>query len=222
MKPTNPMFSIIMPCRLGPYPGAASNREEKLNRAIASVLSQTEQAWELVIIADGCNRTVELIEGMALEPDQVKLIKIPQQELWSGTPRNTGIAAASGTWIVYLDLDDFYGPAHLETIKQGLAKNQQLKWVYYNDFLALPLNRSKGKFLFDERTCNITKKGSNGTSNICHQRSLNIRWDQHPTYDHDWHFIRQLMGVSRQEEKPPQRIETPFYYCCHYPGWVDL
>lgn len=215
----SPRFSIIMPSRLADYKGAASNREIKILRAIDSALGQRNVSFELIVVADGCQRTVDIVEGAYSAQDfPISIYKIPQQPLWSGTPRNTGIDKAKGAWIIYLDIDDMIGPDHLATIDQELRRFPAAVWVYFNDFLALPISTPE-KPLFKERACLIDRKGRNGTANICHQRSVAslVRWDHLPTYEHDWHFIRRLA-----HQKPYERIRTPQYYVCHYPDIIDI
>lgn len=215
----SPRFSIIMPSRLGDYKGAASNREVKILRAIDSALGQRFTDFELIVISDGCQRTIDLVqEHYEGEGDRLQLIQIPEQPLWSGTPRNTGIEKAKGSWILYLDIDDMIGPDHLSIIDQELRRFPAAAWVYYNDFLAMTTSTTE-KPLFKERSCIIERKGRNGTANICHQRSLFsvVRWDHLPTYEHDWHFIRRLA-----HQKPYERIKTAQYFVCHYPDIIDF
>ena len=54
-----PKFSVIMPSFLGEYSRAAQNREDKIVRAIDSCLDQ--EYYELIIIADGCQKTVDIV-----------------------------------------------------------------------------------------------------------------------------------------------------------------
>ena len=56
------MISIIMPSYLGAYKHAAKDRDKKIVRAIYSVCRQTYKDWELVVIADGCNKTVDIVQ----------------------------------------------------------------------------------------------------------------------------------------------------------------
>ena len=52
--------SVVMASYLGEYPGRTSNPEPKFIRAVKSFLSQTYENKELIICADGCDRTVEI------------------------------------------------------------------------------------------------------------------------------------------------------------------
>lgn len=218
---TAPKFSIVMASRLAPYQGAASNREGKLIRAIRSALAQNHNSFELIVIADGCERTGELISEHIDKDRRLRLLNIAHEGLWSGAPRNAGIEAAKGTYITYLDIDDLLGADHLKLIERGInkaeAQGESPKWVYFNDYLANPKRKEDGSIDFVERNCIIDQKGHNGTANICHQRVLPVRWPWKGTYKHDWDFIRLLYY-----QKPRAWINTPKYFVCHLPGIVDV
>ena len=112
------MISIVMASYLGAYKNAASNRPEKLKRAIASVLRQSYQDWELIVVSDGCDETSKIVAGV--QDDRISCYQIPKQKMWSGVPRNIGIEKAKGEYIVYLDNDDIFGPSHLKNIAAGI------------------------------------------------------------------------------------------------------
>lgn len=197
-------FSIITPSFLGNYPGAASRRDEKIVRAVDSVIAQTFQDWELWVVADGCDQTMEIMQRY--NDLRVHSTKIPKSKIWSGEPRNAGIDHATGEYIVYLDIDDYYGENHLQIIADNLKDKD---WVFYNDYIY------KGEWV--ERNCDVRKLGQNGTSNICHRRSLGARWS-HTGYAHDHHFTQGLIMKSLKYVKIP----TPEYFVMHLPGGIDL
>lgn len=197
-------FSIIMPSYLGNYAGAASRRDEKIVRAVESVIAQTFQDWELWVVADGCDSTMEIVRQFTDE--RVHAVKIPKSKIWSGEPRNTGIAHATGEYIVYLDIDDYYGENHLQIIADNLNDKD---WVFYNDYIY------RGEWV--ERNCDVRKLGQNGTSNVCHRRSLGAKWS-HTGYAHDHHFTQGLIMKSLKYVK----ILTPEYFVMHVPGQYDL
>ena len=201
-------FSIIMPSRLQPYPGAASERDRKLIRAIQSCLKQTFSDWEILIIADGCLETIGIVTEF-IEDERIKLMKVEHQKLWSGRPRNTGIENAKGEWLTYLDIDDIYGENHLQTINDNLAN---FDWVWYDDIRYRP----RLDYWY-ENSCDIHVMGRHGTSNITHKRELNVFWDEDGKYAHDFHFVQKLLKF-----KNGGKIPTPEYYVCHIPGVYDL
>ena len=197
-------FTVVMPSYLGKYTGAASRRDEKIIRAINSVISQTFTDWELVVVADGCKLTREIVK--TIKDDRVRAISIKKAPIWDGMPRNAGIEHGRGEYIVYLDIDDCYGENHLEIIDRNLAGHD---WVHYNDYI----HHSGG---WVERICDMKRIGMNGTSNVCHKRELPVRWG-HRGYAHDHHFNQQLLKY-----KNSARIETPEYFVMHIPGQYDL
>jgi glycosyltransferase involved in cell wall biosynthesis len=131
----------------------------------------------------------------------VRSFLIPRGKLFSGGPRNKGIEEAKGEYIVYLDIDDIYGLDHLKIISEHL---NGYDWVWYDDF------RYNDKWYVDH--CDIKQAGKCGTSNVCHKKILDARWDVRG-YTHDYWFIQHLLKY-----KNCARIETPEYYVAHVPG----
>ena len=199
-----PQFSIIMPSRLVDYPSAAQNREAKLIRAVNSVINQTFKDWELVIVADGCERTKELVSNEFTE-ERLKLWYIDHVKLWSGRPRNTGIEQATGDWIIYLDIDDVYGENHLKIVSTGL---NGYDWIWFDDFRYHP--RIKEWY---RNQCDVRKLGKHGTSNVAHKRALDVRWDENGKYSHDYYFVQKLMKYRNNA-----KVQIPEYFVCHVPG----
>jgi glycosyltransferase involved in cell wall biosynthesis len=190
-----------MPSRLIPYRGCASQLEAKLRRSIQSVLDQSFKDFELIVIADGCESTKSLINNNFIDKRLV-LLECHHKGLFDNLPRNTGIKAAQGDYIVYCDIDDYWGEKHLFSIFLHL---EDYDFVWYNDFV-----RNGDHWI--ERACNIKSKGGSGTSNICHKRSLNILWDR-PGYAHDFYFNQKLLTFKNR-----MKINTPEYFVCHIPG----
>jgi glycosyltransferase involved in cell wall biosynthesis len=194
-------FSIIMQSYLGHYRTAAADREMKIVRAINSALNQSFQDLEVVVVADGCEKTMEIVKG--IDDSRIRCFLIPKSKIWSGEPRTKGIDEARGEFITYLDIDDLYGENHLKNI------NEQLKnydWVYFDDIRYSVKNNN-----WYQNSCNIKMMGMNGTSNICHKRSLPYRWT-HNGYAHDYYFIKLL-----RQNYNCAKIEGGEYYVCHLP-----
>jgi glycosyltransferase involved in cell wall biosynthesis len=200
-------FSVIMPSYLGHYRNAANNREVKIERAIESVLGQRFTDWELIIIADGCDRTVEIAAPYFYENlPKIRLLEIEKQKLWSGTVRNSGISKAEGEIITYLDIDDKIGENHLQIINDNFG---DADWVFYNDYYWD--RKIKG---FTEHESRIVP-GECGTSNISHRRSINAWWKSN-TYMHDFVMINTLIPFKMV------KIPAPEYYVCHLPNRYDV
>lgn len=194
------MISIVMPSYLGHYRTAAKERDKKIVRAINSVISQTYKDWELIIVADGCQKTVDIVQQF--NDSRIKLLKIPKQKQWSGAVRNTGIHYAQGEYICYLDIDDAFAPDHLQEISK-LLKGKD--WYWMDDYIW------NGKE-FRHRKCNVDRVGQCGTSNVIHKKIA--WWNIDDNYAHDWNFISNLKAASKNYEY----IKTGKYLVCHVPG----
>lgn len=196
-------FSIVMASYLGEYAGASRQREEKIVRAVNSCLAQTFEDWELIIVADGCQKTLDIISDTFDDP-RIVTYKIHRGALFSGGPRNKGIEEARGEYVTYLDTDDIFGKKHLATIAEYL---NGYDWVWYNDIRFNPRLR-----IWYENECDIHVVSKHGTSNITHRKDLSARWEFRG-YAHDHYFVNNLL-------KSPnfKKIESPEYYVCHVPG----
>ncbi len=92
------------------------DRTDLLAETVRSVLAQTRPPREIIVVDNG---TADRAAG-ALAPfgDAVTLIK--EKPLGKQVARNTGIHAASSTWIATLDDDDLYHPDFLESAEQAI------------------------------------------------------------------------------------------------------
>ena len=196
-------FSIIMQSFLGDYRNCASHRDTKILRAVNSALNQSLQDFELIVIADGCQKTIDIISK--IEDERVSCYLIQKAKIWSGEPRTAGINVAKGDYIVYLDIDDLFGPDHLKNISEGL---KDFEWVWFNDIRYMPKTHQ-----WYENPCDVNILGKHGTSNVCHKRSLSVRWN-HSGYAHDHYFIAQMKELYKNYTK----IQGGEYYVCHIPG----
>jgi len=200
-------ITVIMASFLGEYPNAARNRPEKFRRAVNSFLNQTYNDTELIIVSDGCDITNKLYDKYYSEYNNIKLIKLEKQELYSGEVRNSAFKIANGDIITYLDSDDVIGKRHLQVIHDNFDLSK-LDWVYYDDYLSLTEDFSKLKIRRVE-----TRYGSIGTSSISHknpkmfEKFKHLKWMT--GYGHDFLFtfkLNSLGGTFKKMEKMPQYI----------------
>ncbi len=97
-----PKVSVIIP---------TYNRAELLKQAIASVLAQTYEDFELIIVDDGStDDTKSVVESIG----DVRIKYIWQTNQQRCVARNTGIAAAEGEYLAFLDSDDLWLSQKLE------------------------------------------------------------------------------------------------------------
>lgn len=202
-------FSIICPSFLGHYNNAASNREEKIIRMIKSVLGQTFQDFELIIVADGCAKTVEIVKPYLYEYlPKIRILEIHKQKIWSGSVRNAGISKALGKIITYIDVDDYWGENHLQIINDNFG---DADWVWADH-----LTHQRGSKDIVPYKTDINFHGKCGTSSVSHRRSLEAYWVSN-NYSHDMIFINTLKATSSNYKQIPQTE----YIVCHAPNQFD-
>ena len=89
------------------------NRENMVGRAIESVLNQTYQNFEFIIVDNGStDQSGEIADSYAEKDCRIKVIHIPKSNI--GTGRNTGLDMAKGDYVTFIDDDDTAEPDMLE------------------------------------------------------------------------------------------------------------
>jgi len=103
-EPARPTFSVIIPTHARPA---------LLAEAVASVVAQTREDWECLVIDDG--------SGTDFTPPD-RRVRLIRHERTGGpaAARNTGIDAATGEVVTFLDDDDRYTPERLALAARGL------------------------------------------------------------------------------------------------------
>lgn len=110
-----PYFSIIIP---------AYNRSEVIGAALDSCIEQTFSDFEVIVVDDGSNDGVALRNTVeAYEDSRIRLIV--QNNGGAAAARNTGIRAAKGLMIAFLDTDDRFLPAKLETFRKLIGDRER-------------------------------------------------------------------------------------------------
>ncbi len=98
------------------------NRKSTIKRCIDSILIQTYQIFEIIIVDDGSDDgTLEFIEKEYKSDKRIQIIK--QNHKGAQAARNTGIRVAQGEYIAFLDSDDEWLPDKLAVQVQELKKN---------------------------------------------------------------------------------------------------
>lgn len=100
----NNMVSIVTPMY---------NGERFVSQTIESVLLQTYQDWEMLIVDDGSkDGSAAIVEGYAGKDSRVKLIRQPNGG--SASARNHALREARGRYVCFLDADDLWDSTFLE------------------------------------------------------------------------------------------------------------
>lgn len=114
-----PKVSVVIPCY---------NQGEYLDESIQSVLDQTYQDYEIIVVDDGSDdlNTKKLLASF----NQPKTRIVHTENVGLARARNNGIRTATGEYILPLDADDKIGNEYLEAAVNILDKHSDIGIVY--------------------------------------------------------------------------------------------
>ena len=136
-KPANrPAVSNVMP---------AYNAAKTIAPAIASVLAQTFQDWELIVV-DDCSFDDTACIVNAIGDLRIRIIRL-EKNVRPAKARNIGIKYANGEWFAALDADDAWEPARLSVL-MSLTK----KGHFVTDVIARALPNDEGQLISREKS----------------------------------------------------------------------
>jgi len=183
-----PNVSVIIPTH---------NRADKLPRAVESVLNQTYEDFELIIVSDGSTDNTEEVVR-AFNDARIRFLKHDTPR-GASAARNTGIRASSARYIAFLDDDDEWLPHKLETQLPVIqASNEKLGLVYAwmdyckdGEFLRRYAPKLSGN-IFPEM---LDKQAIGNSSTLLIKRSVVDRvgyFDEDLPRGNDGNFIRKV------------------------------
>lgn len=203
-----PEVSIVLP---------SYNHSQFIAQAIDSVLEQTLQSWELIIIDDGSSdSTQSLLEQRYSQNPKIRLIYQSNQ----GAHRaiNRGMALAKGRYISILNSDDVYHPERLQTLLEYLQdRPHTLAFTPVTPInpLGQPITDSghpwcrlysRLSHAYDEEGANqalLTGNFAISTSNFFFRTDLlkRVGGFRKKRYNHDWDFMARLIQQGLQIER---------------------
>jgi len=117
----NPKISIIIP---------VYNTEEYVAGAVESIMHQTLQDIEIILINDGStDRSLEIMERLAAADPRIQVYS--QHNQGQSVARNHGIQYASGSYLYFMDSDDLLEPDALEICYNKCVENN-LDFVFFD------------------------------------------------------------------------------------------
>jgi len=132
MPEKNPTVSVIIP---------TYNRAHLIGRAIQSVLNQTYQDFEIIIVDDGStDNTEEVIKEYQEQDKRIRYIRHEKNKGGSAA-RNTGIKLTRGEYIAFQDSDDEWLPEKLEKQMKVFENPPPKVGVVYTGFWRIENNK---------------------------------------------------------------------------------
>jgi glycosyltransferase involved in cell wall biosynthesis len=113
-KRDNPFFSIVL---------TAYNQEDYIRRALSSVLNQSFQNFELIVVDDGStDSTPQVLREYAEQNCQVTVVTHAKNES-QHKARISGVARTHAPYVVFLDGDDYFREGAFDTLYQKIKEN---------------------------------------------------------------------------------------------------
>ncbi|KUJ62550.1 glycosyl transferase [Flavobacteriaceae bacterium CRH] len=143
------------------------NAGKYVTATLQSVIEQSYQNWEMILVDDGStDDTVKIIEDFAEKDNRIKLFKLSKNS-GNGFARNVALEKATGKYIAYLDADDLWISTKLEKQIQFLkANNLPFTFSFYdcidengnalNKRVEAPLNLTYKQLFFCNYVGNLT------------------------------------------------------------------
>lgn len=116
-----PLISIVMP---------AYNAEKYIEQAIDSVINQTYDNWELIVLDDGSSDNTKAIIVRKAEKDYRIHFYENAVNMGVSATRNRGVKVANGEWIAFLDSDDAWENEKLEKQVQFLNEHENARIIF--------------------------------------------------------------------------------------------
>ncbi|MBV9741078.1 MAG: glycosyltransferase family 2 protein [Hyphomicrobiales bacterium] len=190
-----PSVSVVIP---------AYNRKDTLVRAIRSVLKQSLPPLEIIVVDDGSTDGTREFDFCKIDP-RLRVIRHPANR-GGGAARNTGIDAAQGPWIAFLDSDDEWLESKLErqfeAIQQGFGDKTLVACnvlrtfedgpaILYNP--APPGNGALSEYF-------LVGGGTLQTSTLLLPTDLakRVRFDERLARHQDWDFVLRLVQAGAE------------------------
>jgi len=112
-----PRVSVIIP---------TYNRAKYISEAIGSIMSQTYNDYEIIVVDDGSTDNTKEV----LKKYKEKIKYVCQKNQGSAAARNRGVKESRGEFIAFVDSDDLLMPRCFELQVQALEKNPQAAFAY--------------------------------------------------------------------------------------------
>lgn len=117
--PHAPLISVVIP---------TYNRADLIPKAIQSVLDQSYQNWELIIVDNYSDDGTKEVVDSFRDP-RISMLFLPRTGSVAAS-RNLGVHHAKGEWIAFLDSDDWWFTTKLSTVSKVIQRNPDL--IYHD------------------------------------------------------------------------------------------
>ena len=141
----DPLISILLPVK---------NGSETILKSIQSMLDQTVENFELIIIFNGTNDGSDILVRNSVKDDRIKFIHLDFANLVIAL--NAGLNIAQGKYIARMDVDDYSLPTRFERQLEYFKMQEELGVVATQVSFTSSIKRSEGIECYTEWQNNLT------------------------------------------------------------------
>jgi glycosyltransferase involved in cell wall biosynthesis len=202
---------------------ATHNRQDLLPQAVMSILDQSYQEFELIIVDDASQDNTPVVIKELTESDPRIWSIRSDKNVGPGAARNLGIAQSKGDFVAIMDDDDLDDPNRLQSEIEVLNQDPEVMLVFSSvswvDDNLKPVNTFPGilvKGLFPSEPFDVFKllylesnKITNTTIMFRRELADKFKYPEAPWIGEDWFFFMQLAasGVKMQAISSPLVIQ---------------
>lgn len=169
------------------------NRLALLRRAIDSVLAQTLNAHE-VIVVDNCSPDFDVFEALASYGETVRIIRNSGNN-GCGDARNVAVRIATGEFIAFLDDDDFWKPEKLE--RQLAAIGSSLMVACGQEFIPRTGYNVRNVRQVTRNMLRMHNPVCGPSTYVCRRDLFDrVQFDSNLKYAEDWDFMIRVLEVG--------------------------
>jgi glycosyltransferase involved in cell wall biosynthesis len=118
------------------------NRANLVGETLDSVLAQTYQGWECIVVDDGStDNSLEVVQEYCNRDQRIRLMSRPKErEKGAPTCRNIGVENTTGEYVYFLDSDDLLSPEFSQTIIDAIKNYPEAEYAafQFDAFLESP------------------------------------------------------------------------------------
>jgi glycosyltransferase involved in cell wall biosynthesis len=198
MEPMTPKISVLIACY---------NAQDYVASAIQSVIQQSFQDFEIVVVDDGSTDASRLAIAQNSDP---RLRLITQENKGASAARNVAFAASRGDFVIYFDADDLMHPHHLE----GLAKRAdgERGYITFSPWVRFKANHLPTKFEVRPSQRDLTGPDWLATEWLDARQMMQSAmfllprtfieqfggWDERLTLNDDFEFFSRILSKARK------------------------
>ena len=138
---SNPLVSIVIPL---------FNVEQYIKKAIESVINQSYDNIEVIVVNDGSKDNSVLLAESLLKKSGRKYSILAQENKGLASARNKGLDQSTGTYLCFIDADDVIDTNHVKN--SVMALEQYKECICYSDFEYTRVNNRYGNKTFSKGT----------------------------------------------------------------------